>query len=62
MTSLFDLGALNVKRADSKAEDIEWLQLDDGAYLSAGYPELLIIELVAVPDISMAGVTILWVG
>lgn len=61
MTSLFDLAVLNVKRASSEAEDIAWLALDDGMYLRAGYPEWLIIEVVAVTDTSMAGENLLWV-
>ncbi|TSE29880.1 hypothetical protein [Tepidimonas charontis] len=45
-----------------EAESIGWLPLRDGAYLHVGDPEGDVITVVGVPDASMAGVNVLWVG
>ena len=50
--------------AEVQAESIGWLPLGDGAYLHLGNPdeEELVITVVGVPDVSMAGMNVLWVG
>jgi len=47
-----------------EAESIGWLPLGDGAYLHVGDPdeEETVITVVGVPDASMAGMNVLWVG
>ena len=53
---------LQAELAAIEAESIGWLPLTDGAYLHVGDPEALVITVVGVPDASMAGVNVLWVG
>ncbi len=48
--------------ANLAAESIGWLPLGDGAYLHVGDPSAMVITVVGVPDASMAGVNVLWVG
>lgn len=45
-----------------EAESIGWLPLGDGAYLHVGDPDVLVIDVVGVPDAGMAGMNLLWVG
>ena len=47
-----------------EAGSIGWLPLGDGAYLHVGDPdeEETVITVVGVPDASMAGMNVLWVG
>jgi hypothetical protein len=47
-----------------EAESIGWTALDDNAYLHLGKPdeEEMVITVTGVPDASMAGMNVLWVG
>ena len=53
---------LQAELATIEAESIGWLPLGEGAYLHVGDPEALVIEVVGVPDASMAGMNVLLVG
>ena len=55
---------LQAELAAIAAESIGWLPLSDGAYLHLGNPdeEELVITVVGVPDVSMAGMNVLWVA
>ena len=44
------------------AESIGWLPLESGAYLHVGQEEDLTIEIVGIPDASMAGLNVLLLG
>jgi hypothetical protein len=59
---LLDLQAELADLAAIEAESIGWLPLEDGAYLHVGDPDALVIDVVGVPDASMAGMNVLWVG
>lgn len=48
--------------AEIAAESIGWLPLGDSAYLHMGKADALVIEVVGVPDVSMTGMNVLWVG
>ena len=55
--------------ADLKALEVEamgWLPLTteegDSAYLHVGDPDAMVITVTGLPDASMAGVNVLWVG
>jgi hypothetical protein len=53
---------LQAELAALEAESIGWHPLGDGAYLHVGDPDALVIEVVGVPDVSMAGMNVLLVG
>lgn len=59
---LITVAELQAELAAIEAEAIGWLPLGDGAYLHVGDPESLVIEVVGVPDASMAGMNVLLVG
>lgn len=44
------------------AESIGWLPLESGAYLHVGKEDDLTIEVVGVPEASMAGLNVLLLG
>lgn len=48
--------------AEIAAESIGWLPLGDSAYLHMRKADALVIEVVGVPDVSMTGMNVLWVG
>ena len=59
---VFDLQAELLELAAIEAESIGWQPLGNGAYLHVGDPDTLVIDVVGVPDASMAGMNVLWVG
>lgn len=57
---------LQAELAATEAEAMGWLPLTteegESAYLHVGDPDAMVIHVVGVPEASMAGVNVLWVG